>query len=157
MFEGALQSAWLPAAEAGFSAGGGDPEDFTDDELAEIRDAEAEQLGYARDWWVELGALRGVGGYDPGPRLQLYVASLRSWFSEWKMYGAKNVMLTWRYNPDIEEHCTTCESLNGQRHRAKWFTDKGYIPRQPGSDTLECGGWNCACFFEDDSGDEYTL
>lgn len=156
VFEGAIQNAWLPAAEAGFREGGGDPEDLTSDELAEIRDAEREQVEYARDWWAELGALRGVEGYDPGPRLALYVQSLRGWYAEWKLYGAQNIMLTWRYTPE-KEHCATCESLNGQRHRAKWYTDKGYIPRQPGSETLECGGWNCGCYFETDEGEEYTL
>ncbi len=60
-----------------------------------------------------------------------------------------NQMGEWRYGDT--EHCDTCLSLNGQRHRLKWFISKGYIPRQPGSDTLECKGYNCQCgIFSDD-------
>ena len=53
-------------------------------------------------------------------------------------------IVTWKLGK-TEEHCETCAWLDGQRHRRKWFTDKGYIPRQPGSQTLECGGWRCDC------------
>jgi hypothetical protein len=31
--------------------------------------------------------------------------------------------------------------------------DKGYIPQQPGSETLACGGWNCDCQIVDDDGE----
>jgi len=62
-----------------------------------------------------------------------------------------NQMGTWQYGDT--EHCDTCLGLNGQRHRLKWFTSKGYIPRQPGSDTLECRGYNCQCQIVSDDGE----
>lgn len=161
MFEGAIQSAWLPAAEAGFREGGGDPDDFTDDELAEIRDAEAEQVGYARDWWAELGALREVVGYDPNPRLALYVSSLSSWYENWRLYGDKNKMLQWVLG-DTETHCEDeggtygCANLAGTWHRWKWYDERGLKPRTPGSNTT-CGGWRCDCKLVDKSGDEYFV
>jgi hypothetical protein len=59
---------------------------------------------------------------------------------------------TWQLGR-TEKHCETCAELNGQRHRLKWFLDKGYIPQQPGSETLACGGWNCDCQIVDDDGE----
>lgn len=61
----------------------------------------------------------------------------------------KNEMVTWKLG-ETEEHCSTCLRLNNQRHRRSWFDGKGYVPRQPGSETLECGGWKCDCSLETD-------
>ena len=62
-----------------------------------------------------------------------------------------NMPGTWQFGDT--EHCDTCAGLDGQRHRLKWFISKGYIPRQPGSDTLECHGYNCACQVVSDDGE----
>jgi hypothetical protein len=62
-----------------------------------------------------------------------------------------NMMVTWRLG-QTEEHCATCNRLNGQRHRLKWFVSRGYIPQQNASETLECGGWRCQCGLYDDKG-----
>lgn len=40
------------------------------------------------------------------------------------------------------EHCTTCLTLNGQRHRMSWFVRRKFLPR---SSALECKGFNCKC------------
>lgn len=65
--------------------------------------------------------------------------------------GQANVMVTWKYGDT--DHCDTCQELNGKRHRLKWFTTRGYIPRQVASETLDCGGWNCQCKLENDAGE----
>ena len=66
-------------------------------------------------------------------------------------------MVTWKFDP-TKEHCQTgegkmgCEQLDGQRHPLSWFTSRGYIPREPDSPTLACGGWECGCGLYDDEG-----
>lgn len=85
-------------------------------------------------------------------RVDLWGASLESLGSEGRASGQKNVMVTWKYGDTIE-HCPTCEMLSGQRHKVKWFTSKGYIPRKPGNEKLSCGGWKCECQLVDDSGE----
>lgn len=77
-------------------------------------------------------------------RLDLWMNALQALGSQGLMSAMRNAMGEWKLGK-TEEHCTTCSSLNGKRHRLKWFREKGYIPREPGSETLECGGWNCDC------------
>ncbi len=66
------------------------------------------------------------------------------------------VYATWKYDP-TKEHCeahdgrVSCEWLNGQRHPLSWYFEHDYIPRQAGSKTLGCGGWECGCRLELDS------
>lgn len=60
----------------------------------------------------------------------------------------KNMKVRWVLNGHhvTEEHCKTCPHLDSLApHRLSWYTKRGYIPRQPGSATLECGGWECGC------------
>lgn len=48
-----------------------------------------------------------------------------------------------------EQHCDTCSSLNGKTHPLSWYIKNDYIPREAGSQTLSCGGWNCDCSIVD--------
>ncbi len=85
-----------------------------------------------------------------------WAAMLDGVYSQGLLRGAGKQMLTWRLG-QTEQHCRTCAHLNGQRHSAKWWLKYGYIPRQPGSQTLECGGWQCDCRLEDDQGTVVTI
>ena len=62
-----------------------------------------------------------------------------------------DMIVTWQLG-HTEKHCGTCLNLNGQRHRLSWFLDFGFIPREPGSKTLDCHGFNCDCSLVDDNG-----
>lgn len=153
-FDEAITQGWGQAATQGYTDGGGDANDLEDEDFAEIEGAIADQIEYAAAFWDELPDIREAGE-DPFGRVDLYVQSLRAWYADWKLRGAANKPLTWRYGDT--DHCETCEWLNDQRHRAKWYREHGYIPRQPGSETLACGGYRCQCTLVDDDGEEYTL
>ena len=86
-------------------------------------------------------------------RMQMWVNAMSSLEGQAKMSVQANAMGTWKLGK-TEEHCDTCRKLNGKRHRLRWFTDQGFIPREPGSETLECGGWNCDCGIFSDSGSQ---
>ncbi len=84
-------------------------------------------------------------------RISQWGASLRNLYSLAKANAQRKVMVTWHYGDT--DHCATCQSLNGQRHKLGWFLDNGYIPQENGSDTLDCHGFNCQCELVNDDGE----
>ena len=83
-------------------------------------------------------------------RIDFWTRSIEAAGAQGVASAQANAMGTWVYGDT--DHCSTCLKLNGQRHRVKWFVSKGYIPREPGSDTLECNGFRCQCRVVDDKG-----
>ena len=61
--------------------------------------------------------------------------------------GRPEKLLTWRLGNTIE-HCSTCSGFNGQSKTAEEWEALGTYPRAKNG-TLECGGWNCDCRFEE--------
>ena len=88
-------------------------------------------------------------------RADSWTSAMDGYYNAIKLMGAGNKMLTW-YLGETEKHCDTCLDLNLQRHRAAWYSARGYTPRKPGSAT-DCGGWNCDCQLLDDEGNEFTI
>jgi len=85
-------------------------------------------------------------------RLAMWAAALMVLRVQGLASAQADMMVTWKYGET--EHCDTCLNLNGQQHRLSWFTDKGFIPREPGSATLKCGGYNCQCGLYDRQGNQ---
>jgi hypothetical protein len=87
-------------------------------------------------------------------RVELWASSMSNIGNAGLMSAQQNMMATWKLNAHhiTNEHCVTCMALDGKRHRMKWFTSRGFIPREIGSKTLACGGWNCGCGLVDDQG-----
>ena len=56
----------------------------------------------------------------------------------------KGGKLVWRLGA-TEEHCVTCNALNGIVAFAKEWEASGYKPQSPPNPLLECKGWNCGC------------
>ena len=105
------------------------------------------------------GAERDTAQADIERRIALWAASLAvlQLAGQSSGHAKQNAdpMVTWKFDP-TKEHCQTgagkmgCEELDGQRHPLSWFTERGYIPREPDSPTLACGGWQCGCGLYDD-------
>lgn len=128
-------------------------EDMTDSDDATIEDWTRGQLEHVADFAAAVLAARGYDAAQEAVSAQaeLWVKALRGLATRACMSADADKMGTWEYDPD-KEHCTTCEKLDGKRHRMSWFLDNGYIPQEPGSETLECGGWRCGCKIVDDKG-----
>jgi hypothetical protein len=60
-------------------------------------------------------------------------------FEMGKLAGDANQMMEWVLGK-TEQHCRTCFTANGQRHRAKDWQRAGIK-----TDRLECGGFYCDC------------
>ena len=111
----------------------------------------ATQLPYVRDFADAVVAARGdrAAQQQIEARIGLWVEALRILGQVAKASADANAMGTWVFGDTV--HCADCAKLNGQRHRVKWFIQKGWIPREPGA-PMECGGWNCECKIVSDDG-----
>lgn len=87
-------------------------------------------------------------------RADAFTNSVSSVYNTAVMFAKKNQMLTWQYGD--ADHCATCESLNGQRHRASWYIAHDYIPGRPGA-AMDCGGYRCKCSLVDPEGNQITI
>ncbi len=149
------------AYEAGMEDGGADPAERDDVDEAAIADWVASQEPQVGGLWADIKQLRtdkknldedefAARQLTINDRIGQWGESLRNLYSLAKANAQKNVSVTWEFGDT--DHCDTCQSLNGQRHRLKWFLDKGYIPQENGSQTLDCHGFHCQCELVDDEG-----
>ena len=154
-----LRSYAMDMYQEGMADGGIEkPEDeLTDEDESTVSQWVTDQLSYVDDFISALKETRnakviGEGQDAINQRVTLWRGSLENLGSLGKASAQKNKMCVWVYGDT--EHCTTCEKLNGKKHRLKWFIDNGYIPQENGSETLECGGWHCQCRLEDMEGEQ---
>lgn len=154
----ALSQAYVEAADVAYQDGGADlPLD--PDTAAWARAQLESQFGFVDALFETLKALRKEGDFDAAAegtrRAENYASALDGYYNSIVLRAAPNKMLTWVLG-NTEKHCKDCSKLNGQRHRASWYSARGYFPRMPGSAT-ECGGWRCDCSLQDDDGNEVTI
>jgi hypothetical protein len=116
-----------------------------------------EQVDYVAgvfDWLKEQRDAETVTEDAIRARVEQWCQSLDATFGEGKLRGDKNQVLVWRYGDT--DHCETCQRLNGQRHTAKWYIARDYIPGKAGAAML-CGGYRCQCWLETKDGDVVTI
>lgn len=151
------------AYDAGLQEGGVDPADKDDQDEEAINEWVSTQSGFVAGLWADVKQLR-ADRKDLTPdeyaarqltindRIGQWGESLRNLWSLAKANAQKNKTVVWHFGDT--DHCATCQELNGQKHRLKWFLDKGYIPQENGSDTLECHGYHCQCHLDDMQGEQ---
>jgi hypothetical protein len=139
---GAVEDAYIE----GLIEGGIPADEMTDDDARAIADLVAEQAQYVTDF---VRAIRDAKGDRAAQRdildnrINLWTASIEAAGAAGLASAKANEMVTWRLGA-TEEHCATCNQLNGQSHRRKWFASRNYYPQKPGA-ALDCGGYNCLC------------
>lgn len=133
-------------------ARGGMFEPLDSSDLLRVAAWTSEQLRHTWSFAEALQAALDSGDWrDVERRQQMWVDAIYTLEGMGYAEARGNVMVTWVLG-ETEDHCYTCAWLNGQRHRLRWFISRGYIPRQNGSSTLECEGWQCRCSLVDDNG-----
>lgn len=153
-----------PAFIEGLAEGGVDEPDLDEGDTATIKEWIALQLGSVAGLWddVERTLREFTGGVINSAtlkarkegylsRLEVWARALRDLAGLGKASALENMMVTWRLG-ETELHCRVCNRLNGTKKRLKWFVDKGYIPQEVGSETLDCGGYHCLCELKDSRG-----
>lgn len=88
-------------------------------------------------------------------RVGAWQSALDGIYSEGKLRGAKNVMLTFD-GDDGEESCDECQTYKGERHSAAWWLRRDLV-RRNGNDNFGCGRWEpCQHNLYTDKGEMYT-
>ena len=158
----AIVNAFYPAFEQGLLDGGGTAPAQGDD-LEWINSKVEAEFGFVEELFQRLKDLKKqVAEEGPGilsgvanKRSEGYARALDGVYSEGKIRGAKNIMLTFG-GPDGNESCKTCQKLKGKRHRASWWKNHG-LTIYRGNANYDCGCWQCEHFLFDDKGNVYTL
>jgi len=88
-------------------------------------------------------------------RADSYSRTLDAMYGEAKLRGSKNQMVSWILG-STEEHCETCSTLAGKKHRISYLIAHDYIPRKPDCG-LSCHGYRCDCKIVDSRGQEITI
>lgn len=140
------------AYSEGLRVGGLDDADMDDDDKAAIAEWIDNQLAHVRSFAKDaVGAkLNAQARAAIQDRVTLWAHALQTLGDLGRASAQGNAMGTWKYGET--EHCDTCRALNGQRKRLKTWIRQGLIPQEPGSTSLDCGGWNCQCRIIDDRG-----
>ena len=144
----AANDAMTLAGYAGWADGGGSG-DLPNEVLNWIISRVYSETAYIEEVFWKLKELRKSGAPQEqqdfiAARVEGYVASLVGVYNYAFMHASSTTMGIWKLGR-TEKHCDTCYWLNGQVQPLAWFASNGYIPRQPGSRTLACGGWRCDC------------
>lgn len=169
MTAGAMASAWRPLSidvanevyTEGMREGGiKDPEAEMDDtDTAAIGDWILSQTPHFYPFADDCVAVSKLTGDEWTAARTVMLGRVDTWVASLEALGrlgtanTKGDKARGRWVMGDTEHCLTCQWLSNQHRRIKWFVDKGYIPRQPGSQTLDCHGFNCQCSIISDSGE----
>lgn len=132
-------------------------EEVEGDDAAWMAKKQAEQLAYLNNAFDDLKVMRKAEtATESGlrARAEMWGQTLDAIYGEGKLRATKSKLLTWVYGDT--DHCSTCQKLNGQTHRASWFLKRDYIPGKPGA-AMDCGGYRCQCKLVDKNGDEVTI
>ena len=132
---------------------------LNDSDREKIGEWVKEQAAHVDQFAADVYAVRNEQANAPGAqaaifaRSDLWAAAVDTLGSFGRAsVGGQRQMVTWRVGDT--EHCPTCLELDGKRHRLDWFTGRGYIPRQNGSETLDCRGYQCQCGLFGDDGEQ---
>lgn len=159
-FRNAAGRALIEDIDAAFHRGYRDAggEETEDDDEAWVTAKQSEQRGFMADAFESLKEWRASEKFTEGDiqaRAELWGGMLDGVYSEGKLRGASNVMLTFD-GEDGTESCDDCQRLKGQRHSAKWWTKRDLV-RRNGNENYACGRWkNCQHGFYTDDGELYA-
>lgn len=159
-FNREMNERFYNAFVAGYTQAGGSESDLTGDspDLDWINARIEEELGYIKSLFVTLKEAK-QSDLTRAELVQLahdhadaYTNSLDMVYSEGKMRGADNIMLT-MVGDDGAESCRDCQQRKDKRYSTKKWVAIGYPP----SRDFECHGYNCQHYLVDDNGKRWTL
>ena len=148
--------AYLPEAfYKGYVDGGGDLSQLPDSVQILLGEYIAREYSFSDRFWNKLQNAKEhppEGGLVP-PSTDLWVNTMTGMYSLGKAASAPDELLTFVRVAATKDRCKTCVGLEGKRHSAKWFADRGYIP-MPGCN-LDCGGYHCGHELQNDAGEAW--
>lgn len=148
----------FPAAfYSGYVEAGGEETEADDErELTARMNAEIANLDGLFETLKAWRASEDFTEADIRARVDAWLVGLNSIYSEGKLRGDKNKMLTFD-GEDGEESCNECQKYKGQRHSAKWWIALDLV-RRNGNDNFGCGRWEpCAHNLFTDDGELWAV
>lgn len=126
----------------GLHDGGVEGDALSADDQAAISSLLAEQSAYVTDLGERIFSEEGISVGETIHKAEMWFnKSVLPFYHAGRLSADKNGMYMWQLGP-TEEHCISCETAHGQRHRLRDWHALGIIPQ---SDLLECRGFNCQC------------
>ena len=121
---------------------GGVEDGMDDDDLRDVATYTAQQSAFVTDIGAVLFRGDGISDAQADQKPELWFnKSIYPAYERGRLSADKNGLYEWTLGR-TEQHCETCLTLNGQRHRMKDYAKRQLLPR---SSALACGGWLCDC------------
>lgn len=162
-FKRATATAFVDGFETGYVETAGGEYDPEKEDSAWLASRLDQELAYVDALFVQLKEMRkdkenpltdaDISAYAAA-KATMYCRTLDAIYSQGKLRGAKNVMLTFD-GEDGQESCPECQQYKGQRHRAKWWVSRDLVPG-PGNENYSCNGYNCKHYLKDDKGNMWA-
>lgn len=137
-----IRRAWF----AGAAQCGIQPAELTVAEMDSMREMINSQFGYLVSFADSIEANSRGNGLLKGhyARAQLWINRYNEATSKARMMACADGKLVWRLGA-TEQHCRTCNALDGQVRRTSVWNASGVKPQSAPNPLLECEGWNCGC------------
>jgi len=142
----AIATYWDQAAKSAWVDGGGEGLLSKEAQSWFTSRMEAE-FGFTGEVFQRLKMLKAEDDFtmkdadnEANARAEGYARSLDQTYNMIKSFAANYDML-FLDGDDGLDTCSTCQRLKGQKHRAKWWVSRGYVPGP--ANNYECHGFRC--------------
>lgn len=137
-----LRTAWKEGADESMVL----PEDFTPEDDAIIQGIIDNEINYLDGLADDIQNAAGdkLGWETFQPRIDIWVNRYNDTANRAKVHFGGKIKYRWDLG-QTEEHCETCQALNGLVAFSDEWETAGLHPQSPPNDLLECGGWKCDC------------
>lgn len=128
----------------GLRDGGVTPQDdiLDPDDRVSMNNLIAEQSEYVTALGERLFSPDGISDGESLRKAEMWFnKSLLPFYDAGRLSADQNGLYEWRLGA-TEEHCETCATAHGQKHRLKHWFGRGLFPK---SDLLLCNGFLCDC------------
>jgi len=120
--------------------------DLEPEETEFVTEAIQSEEEYIANFAIDITVTRDQGGNLQSmlDRAELWINRYNEMVSKARVMICQNQKLEWVLGA-TEEHCTSCERLNGIVKRASFWEKAGVFPQGAPNPKIECGGWQCDC------------
>lgn len=155
-FFSTLRRGYIQAFQEGAKEFGIKANELTEEEISilnqKIGDAN-QYVGGLADYISTHSKALGFSFDSLKPRLELWINRYEEIKELAKSLAGQNVKFAWRLG--AAEHCRSCLKLANRVARAKTWANRGLYPKTTNG-TLKCGGYRCACTFQETKDEPVT-
>ncbi len=145
----AIEREFWKAFEEGIDSCGYTLLDLEDDEKQIVKDEIANNEQYIDQFSFDIQTEQLYGGSleKMFSRAEMWIVRYKEIVAIGRVTVCGDTKLEWRLG-ETEEHCESCEKLDGIVKRASFWDEHDVHPQGAENEKLMCGGWRCACTLE---------